>query len=438
MTGEQSTVRDSSSLRTGQENESPRLSERNGIGSLNLSDVRRSTSSNPNSNLPDLTIEGTDTTVSGTRFSQVAAEMFRQIDRDGNGHLSGTELSGAMNNRAYTGQRAQVVAALQEHQGAIRGLNSEFTLSQGITRADLSRFGEIASAPLAFSNGSLVREVESTMGDVRRSSQRSAQEMQLFAGTNPIRPDAIRNGNEGSGTFESTLSALAASNPDAIRSMIRENSDGTFTVTFPGDRRNPITVSRPTEAELGLYGASNRGGIWPDVMAKAYGEYAQEHSKMGHMTTPQDSIPQADLSQERIMHLLTGDNIRRAGIFDNLGADLTRAFSEDRMVVARATRSLYDVFSPNTPAGLQREHTYAVVGWNPRGADGGTVILADPSTQGSNNIRLSLRTFRSNFDRIDFEAASRQQSAPPQAARAPRFPERGPEVVTRQQARPGS
>jgi hypothetical protein len=57
--------------------------------------------------------------------------------------------------------------------------------------------------------------------------------------------------------------------------MIRENEDGTYTVTFAGARSEPITVNRPTLLESVLYTRLTECGYWPAVIEKAFGMYMQ-------------------------------------------------------------------------------------------------------------------------------------------------------------------
>ncbi len=47
------------------------------------------------------------------------------------------------------------------------------------------------------------------------------------------------------------LAAVAQMTPEIIKKMIVDNKDGTYTVTFPGNKDEPITISAPTETERG-------------------------------------------------------------------------------------------------------------------------------------------------------------------------------------------
>jgi hypothetical protein len=57
--------------------------------------------------------------------------------------------------------------------------------------------------------------------------------------------------------------------------MIKDNKDGSFTVTFPGRPDNPITVDAPTQAQLARFAGTSRHGFWPAVIEKAYARLRQ-------------------------------------------------------------------------------------------------------------------------------------------------------------------
>ncbi len=91
---------------------------------------------------------------------------------------------------------------------------------------------------------------------------------------NIITPFAIHQGALGDCTFIAALSSLAQNNPEAIKQMIQDNGvqpDGTrtYTVTFPGDKDNPIVVSAPTRYEVNEF-MQDLDGMWANVLEKAF------------------------------------------------------------------------------------------------------------------------------------------------------------------------
>jgi hypothetical protein len=95
---------------------------------------------------------------------------------------------------------------------------------------------------------------------------------------NSIVPDAIKQGSIGDCYFLAAVGSLAKIDPQAIQDMIKENGDGTYTVTFPGAPNEPITVAAPTDSELKKFAHDSCCyGTWVPVLEKAYGTYCQKH-----------------------------------------------------------------------------------------------------------------------------------------------------------------
>jgi hypothetical protein len=68
--------------------------------------------------------------------------------------------------------------------------------------------------------------------------------------------------------FASTLAGLAAEDPTALQKMVKDNKDGSYTVTLPGDASHPITVAAPSRWEIETFGNSD-SGMWAAVIDKA-------------------------------------------------------------------------------------------------------------------------------------------------------------------------
>ncbi len=79
----------------------------------------------------------------------------------------------------------------------------------------------------------------------------------------------LQQGIMGDCYFVSSVAAVAQMTPEIIKKMIVDNKDGTYTVTFPGNKDEPITISAPTETERGMYNGSSEYGIWGSVIEKS-------------------------------------------------------------------------------------------------------------------------------------------------------------------------
>ncbi|CAN5158703.1 C2 family cysteine protease [soil metagenome] len=90
-----------------------------------------------------------------------------------------------------------------------------------------------------------------------------------------IKPDNVRQGTLGDCYFEAALASLAGSNPEAVKNMIKDNNDGTYTVTFPGDPKHPVIVETPSVRELETYGRSGGdNSAWAAIVEKAHRQYS--------------------------------------------------------------------------------------------------------------------------------------------------------------------
>lgn len=228
-----------------------------------------------------------------------------------------------------------------------------------------------------------------------------------------VTPDAIKQGLIGNCYFEAGLAALAKSNPEAIKNMIKDNKDGSYTVTFPGAPNEPITVKAPTEAELGLFNNSGKNGLWATVMEKAYGQYRDNHAWIGSYT-PQEAADGGG-QPRKVLELLTGKDGKTLDI-DTSKPDqaaaaklLTEAFSTvpPKAVTATSSMEWKGFFSGgwntegNTADGFIRNHAFTITGFKPDGKGGGEVTIrnpwggADGTTRG--NITVPLEVFLKNF-----------------------------------------
>lgn len=169
--------------------------------------------------------------------------------------------------------------------------------------------------------------------------------------------------------FYAAVGSLLATDPNAVRKLITEERDGTFTVRFPG--RKVINVKAPSEAEIFLFRKPGQTGVWMWVLEKAYGEYCksdpgwQEWRK--HLGRKETSVPQENTEGPSLMddglQVLTGKPIE--WVFNlpqkRMIERLESLFSESprRPVTADST---FNVVKDNTAAVWG--HTYSVLNYN--------------------------------------------------------------------------
>lgn len=234
---------------------------------------------------------------------------------------------------------------------------------------------------------------------------------------NSIKPDAIKQGSIGDCYFESSLAAVAKSNPEAIKNMIKDNGNGTYTVTFPGAKDEPITIKAPTEAEQGLYNHGSPNGLWASVVEKAYGEYCQKHFyRRNLITNPFGGSTPTEGSDgggrtSGVMQLLTGHDTSTNFLLvtsqSTVASNLEKAFSSHppKAVTAGINGSL--IGADQTADKFYTGHAYTITGFVPDGKGGGMVTIRNPwgGADGTTNgtITVPLDKFISNFSDITYE-----------------------------------
>ncbi|MBI2811784.1 MAG: hypothetical protein HYX67_13285 [Candidatus Melainabacteria bacterium] len=345
-------------------------------------------------------------------FSSRAQALFSVIDKNHNGYLSGAELGQALEDPKFIGQDAQVVAALYKCRDDLKNLSDDEILTEtAVTRKDLIEFDKLAQQK---DKSALVERVEWFL-ERTNSSQVDTLPCTLYKNEADARASityrAIAQGTIGDCYLEAVIASIAASSPGKIRNMIEDHGNGSYTVTFPGDRAHPITVKAPTEAEMGLNTEPSEYGIWPNVLEKAFGEYFVENSILP--TKGYSSTEGADGGgfASRSTKLLTGKNVdeywcsgwRSSTTNQNIKKELTAAFAEGRAV----TCSIGSIAHGQTKDGYTKRHVYSIIGWDPNGKDGGTLTIRNPwgnKTVGPGGMStMSYQQYLNNFNVITIE-----------------------------------
>jgi hypothetical protein len=82
---------------------------------------------------------------------------------------------------------------------------------------------------------------------------------------------------------------VAKTHPEKIRDAIKDNHNGTYTVSFPGAKGEKFTVDAPTQSELGLYNGGTKYGTWAAIMESAFGKYRAKELSQGEPLPPQET-----------------------------------------------------------------------------------------------------------------------------------------------------
>lgn len=345
---------------------------------------------------------------------------FDKLDADDNGEVSQEEIAECSRNESNSESTSVALSRLEV---AAR------ETGVGLTRESYQKYiDETFSQP----ENAMVFGVNNSFSNSGRILSESNPS--IYGSQNPldsIKPEAVKQGAVGNCYFMAALSSLASTNPRAIKNMINENEDGTFTVTFPGDSSQPITVSRPTDAELTLYGGdTGKYGIWAAVMEKAYGKYCNENLLARSPLSP----TRKDIDQEggeggsmlnAGLRILTGKSVDSDTLAftseEELETKLKSAMEDGRPVDCGINNELGAIpilpfaLSDNKTddLGLQCGHEYSVIGYNsetkmvkvrnPWGRGEPTDANGKPLDGTDDGVfEISVSQFRNNFSSISY------------------------------------
>ncbi len=352
----------------------------------------------------------------------LVAKNFGRLDTNGDGFISKTELDEATVDKTLQGDDARLVAVLKEHRQNLEELsNDEWgDENDGITKADIEKFSEILKkADQSKSEEGLISDINRILCESGKSINIANRD--LFANKdNPlasINPDAIKQGEIGDCYFLGALAALASSRQgkESIRNMIKDNGNGTYTVTFPGAKGKPVTVEAPTDAELARYAQGSADGIWPAVLEKAYGKHCDANN-----IDPHEGIPDGG-TEEMGLEVLTGRTVDTDLLAltskEATHKKLAEAMTDGRPVTAGIYGELGEGFGladGNTDdAGIPSGHLYTIQAYDPISR---TVTIRNPwgkgeptaflgmAKDGENDgvFKMSLDEFYKNFSSVSY------------------------------------
>jgi hypothetical protein len=222
------------------------------------------------------------------------------------------------------------------------------------------------------------------------------------------KPTDVRQGQLGDCYVPSAFAALAAQNPDAIKDAIKDNGDGTYTVTFKdldwssGKYRDvPIKVDGDLYVRSWggpVYGTTNSDDqnpktmeLWFPLMEKAYAQWKGSYNDIGDGGMS-DNIFQAILGRDGQEMSINEGNA------DAVFAQVKKAFDAGQPISAGTYGD--DQSARYTNTGIYADHSYSVLGYKEK--DGQKYVTlrnpwgeSEPAGNGANDgiFDLPLKDF---------------------------------------------
>lgn len=168
--------------------------------------------------------------------------------------------------------------------------------------------------------------------------------------------------------FVAAMASLAALNPARIKEMITDNKNGTFTVTFPGQK--PVTVNAPTRGEMLYYEMPSKNGTWTAVLMKAFGKFSSPGAARD-MEGAGGSIAAYGLK------ILGGHGVdidqNFLTTYGTMHSKLEANLKNHRPMIAGINNEFWSLFglsdNKEDSSGLQCGHAYSVLDFSPNPAD---------------------------------------------------------------------
>jgi len=222
------------------------------------------------------------------------------------------------------------------------------------------------------------------------------------------------------GYFMAAVASLTTSNEgrELIKSMIKNNGDNSFTVTFPGDKNHPIRIERSdfpwanTPMEFS-YKTNFNQLIELAFIKRQYGKVDDHYANWNQ----EDDFSGTIKTSNAALRLLTGQEVQQLLPTDSkmtterLKQELITAMDRGQPITARTGSQFLLFFGRHQP--LWDEHSWSVESydedrdqlkihdtlghnayWNGRTIDGIT------SAEGG-YFTMSMKTFHDNFDYVD-------------------------------------
>jgi len=310
-------------------------------------------------------------TQTGKDFFDQVKDHFAEWDQDGNGNLSAQELYRLVDKPAIQGKQAAAVAALVR---VVRAPNppTEMTQDYFATLAKHHPNRQPDEPPFAEKYLKALQHIKNT-------------KQVLFVDGDPSLK-TFHQGALGDCFFLAPLGAVVARNPGDVRTMINQNPDSSYTITFT--QQTPIQVAGLTDTEIALSSGTAGHGLWINVLEKAFATYQNQQSPKDDQKESVLEVISLEGNTGKVIKTLTGHEAKVVHIRKEDNLDVPPEESERPKIAQNVQKKIVDTLGANrlvcatTPSevvvpGLTAKHAFAVVKydadqnvirlWNPHG-----------------------------------------------------------------------
>ena len=365
-----------------------------------------------------------------SELTQAIVDKFSEIDKDKDAFLSKQEIDKALQdpNISKGSKHGAMVATLKKHLAdLVRAISSRDEgvwaslygnkRPEAITRADVTAYDRLR---LKNPQDSGIRLTENAYYYAKDKIETiESIDYKLFTST--VDPSQVKQAEIGDCWLLAAIVGTALRlEGGEIRGMIQPLEGDRFSVFFPGltkQGRPPITVSKPTDGEIGIFSSAGANGLWLTVLEKAYG------ASVNRDAVEKTEFDAADVGHwgEEGIELVTGNSVDTDKLYltskKKTRTKLQQAFEKNKVVTALIRRAFFGgELLQYRSNGLPMGHQYTVLGFD---ASNDVIRLRNPwgnnpwdtegkphpsiTSIGRGMFEMSLDDFDKYFSEISYE-----------------------------------